>query len=155
MSRSADRVGVALVGLQFVLIAAIALSPGGAFAPPAALLLGAGIATLLGAALLAWGALALGRNLTALPRPRPGAQLVDSGPFALVRHPIYVGLGMAALGYAFWSGSWLKLGFAAALCLLLIVKARYEGRMLRERMPGYDDYRPRALVPRARSARRR
>ena len=134
-----------LVALQFALIAAIALGSGGAFTAPAALGAVGALVMAGGGLLLLWGAVALGPNLTAMPRPKDDAQLVESGPFALVRHPIYVGLGAAALGYAVWSGSWIKVAFAAALCVLLIVKAHYEGGLLRDRLAGYREYRPRLL----------
>ena len=37
--------------------------------------------------------------LTALPHPRDGVSLVDTGSYALVRHPIYGGIIVGAAGY--------------------------------------------------------
>ena len=55
---------------------------------------------LAGAALSVGGVLRLGNNLTPLPYPKDGAELVDQGPYAIVRHPIYSGLIFGAFGWA-------------------------------------------------------
>ena len=85
-------------------------------------------------------------HLTALPAPRHGAVLLDRGPFALVRHPIYGGLILGFLGLAIRGGNLI----AAMLALLLIpffwAKTEYEERLLAARLPEYADYR--ARVPR-------
>lgn len=82
-------------------------------------------------------------HLTALPAPRHGAVLLDRGPFALVRHPIYGGLILGFLGLAIRGGNLI----AAMLALLLIpffwAKTEHEERLLAARLPDYDDYRER------------
>lgn len=91
----------------------------------------------------------LGASLTALPAPRPGAALVETGPYRFVRHPIYAGLVAGASGFALFTGGWLTLGYAAALFALLDRKSAREERWLAERHPGYADYRRRVrrLIP--------
>lgn len=91
----------------------------------------------------------LGPSLTPFPKPRRRGSLVQSGPYALVRHPIYTGVLAMALGYALWRASWFTLGYAALLFLFFDVKARREERWLRERYPDYAAYqrRVRRLVP--------
>ena len=44
-----------------------------------------------GIALFVWAARTLGRSFTPFPRPRPESTLATGGPYALVRHPIYLG----------------------------------------------------------------
>ena len=63
------------------------------------------VTTIAGAALLAAGGILAAKGLldlrdalTPLPHPRDGAELVDTGSYALVRHPIYGGLVLGALG---------------------------------------------------------
>ncbi|HTT68600.1 MAG TPA: isoprenylcysteine carboxylmethyltransferase family protein [Gemmatimonadales bacterium] len=109
---------------------------------------GAGL-MVAGALLFGWGVWALGRAITPLPHPRAGAALVSSGPYAFVRHPIYGGLVLLALGFAAGIQDWLALGFAALLVVLLDVKSRREERWLEERHPTYADYRRRVrkLIP--------
>jgi protein-S-isoprenylcysteine O-methyltransferase Ste14 len=103
----------------------------------------------LGGGLLLAAALRLGPGLTPLPYPRPGGALVDTGPFALVRHPMYSGGFLLALGWALVVRSWLTLGYVVLLFVFLDLKSRREERWLHEKFPAYRDYqrRVRRLVP--------
>ena len=88
-------------------------------------------------------------NFGILPEPRANARMITTGPYAWVRHPMYLGLMVLALGLAVgWNTGmhWLS---AAALVLILVVKARREERFMRARFPGYDAYASRTprLVP--------
>ena len=70
-----------------------------------------GFALTAGGLLLALAALpALGRALTPFTRPRENAQLRTHGIYRWVRHPIYVGLIVAALG---WALAWLSVSGCA------------------------------------------
>jgi protein-S-isoprenylcysteine O-methyltransferase Ste14 len=91
----------------------------------------------LGIALALAGIAALGRNLTATPRPKQGATLVARGPYRFVRHPMYAGAILAAFGWAFAVHGWLTLVYAAMLLVFFDIKARREERWLREEIPGY------------------
>jgi protein-S-isoprenylcysteine O-methyltransferase Ste14 len=102
-----------------------------------------------GAALAVAGVARLGRNLTALPYPKDGAPLVETGPYRIVRNPIYSGLVMAAFGWGLWVNGWLTLGYALALFVFFDVKSRLEERWLCEKYPAYSAYqqRVRKLIP--------
>jgi protein-S-isoprenylcysteine O-methyltransferase Ste14 len=102
-----------------------------------------------GSGFLLAGLVCLRSGLTPLPYPREGAALVQTGAFALVRHPMYSGGLVLALGWALCVGSWLTLGYVAALFVFLDSKSRREERWLIERYPAYRDYRRRVrkLVP--------
>jgi 2-amino-4-hydroxy-6-hydroxymethyldihydropteridine diphosphokinase len=92
----------------------------------------------------------LGPALAAPPIPRPGAQLVTSGPYRFARHPIYGGISLFMLGTALVVDSLLGFAVAASLVPFFVVKARYEEKQLRMRYPGYLAYRqmvPRWLIP--------
>ncbi len=102
-----------------------------------------------GGALLVAGALRIGRGLTPLPYPKDDGALVQTGPFALVRHPMYGGgLGLA-LGWALFVHGWLTLGYVALLFAFLDFKSRREERWLAEKFPEYAAYRRRVrrLIP--------
>jgi protein-S-isoprenylcysteine O-methyltransferase Ste14 len=64
------------------------------------------------------------------------------GAYRLVRHPIYGGLILIALGWSLTSSA-LALGLAVALVLVLEVKSRLEESMLDQRFREYDAYRNR------------
>jgi protein-S-isoprenylcysteine O-methyltransferase Ste14 len=79
----------------------------------------------------------------------PSTALVTSGPYRFIRHPMYVGLDLFALGWALSFGGWLTFLFAVLLIVLLDRKAAHEERILRARFASYDTYcaRTRRLVP--------
>ncbi|CAN5584549.1 isoprenylcysteine carboxylmethyltransferase family protein [soil metagenome] len=117
---------------------------------PAALTAIAGLALTVGAAaLLLRGLLDLGGSLTPWPRPRAGSELVVTGAYALVRHPLYGGLVLGALGWSLLMASLAGLGLAVALTAFLDLKARREEGWLAERYPGYAAYATstRRLIP--------
>jgi len=103
----------------------------------------------VGLALAIWGARLHGAGLQALPYPREGGAVLDTGPYRIVRHPIYSGAVCIAFGWALWRQGWLTLAYAALLLLLFDAKARREERWLVEKFPSYAAYqrRVRKLVP--------
>jgi len=94
-----------------------------------------------GIVLASAGLVALGaNNLTALPYPRDGATLVTSGPYAIVRNPIYSGLILGSFGWGLWLNSWVTLLFGAGLFMLFDLKTRKEQAWLVERFDEYGPY---------------
>jgi len=101
----------------------------------------------LGGALLVLGAWTglrgernLGQHRTPFPRPKEASQLITSGIYARMRHPLY--LSVIALGFAWallWR-SWPALSLAVLQALFFDAKARREESWLRERFSHYDDY---------------
>jgi protein-S-isoprenylcysteine O-methyltransferase Ste14 len=110
----------------------------------------AGVALLVtGLVLAIAGGAWLGKNLTALPRPIDEGTLVEGGPFRLVRHPIYSGGGLMALGWGVWVRGPLTILYAILLLVFLDIKSRREERWLSAKFPGYGAYqqRVRKLIP--------
>jgi protein-S-isoprenylcysteine O-methyltransferase Ste14 len=123
---------VLLVGL---LVLAAAVGPAW---PSNPITLPAGIVLLAaGAALFVAGVASLGTALTPFPRPR--GPLVERGVFARARHPIYGGVLLAAVGLALTTRP-LALASAGVGLAFLILKSRYEERLLLARHPEYADY---------------
>jgi protein-S-isoprenylcysteine O-methyltransferase Ste14 len=148
------RRGEGWVAGQVLLIGAVFLSPvvGGSSAAGgrAPVLAAGGLLLALGLLLAAWAGLRLGSSLTPFPAPRTGQHVKIGGPYALVRHPMYGGGIVAALGWSIIFGSVSSLVLTVALAVFLDLKARREEAWLRERLDGYDSYRkrtPRKLVP--------
>jgi protein-S-isoprenylcysteine O-methyltransferase Ste14 len=103
----------------------------------------------LGGVLFLWGLFKLGANLTPLPFPKEHVTLVDSGPYGLVRHPIYGGGILLAYGWAFLVHGWLTIAYATIILVFLDVKSRREEEWLKEKIPEYAAYqrRVRKLIP--------
>jgi protein-S-isoprenylcysteine O-methyltransferase Ste14 len=140
-ARRRDPIGLLLVAVQMAAFVALVVLPATpSFPNPTAVRTLGGAMAIAGLALALWAALALGRRLTPLPQPRPDSDLVTSGPFAIARHPIYLGIGVAALGYSLVTGGWWHLAVAVALCALFAVKSGYEGRALQRAFPDYAAY---------------
>lgn len=109
-----------------------------------------GVALMSAAAVLSvWGTLTLGSNLSVLPHPKEGSNFIESGPYRLVRNPIYTGLILGSFGLALTLHSWLSLVYALALLIVFDLKTRREECWLRERYPAYADYQRRVkkLLP--------
>ena len=104
---------------------------------------------LSGVCLLLAGLVRLGSNLTPLPFPKEDATLVQTGPYRLVRHPMYSGGIILAYGWALAAGGWLTLAYATVLLVFLDIKSAREEQWLAERFPDYSDYqrRVRKLIP--------
>ena len=144
--------GEVFVVVQFILLIALVLwrDPVGwpRLELPALLAMGFALRW-LGLLVLLVAGLGLGRNLTALPKPKSDGSLVTTGLYALVRHPIYAGLLAFAFGLALERGSLVSLVLSVALLVLLEFKSRREEAWLLERFPEYAAYqkRVRKFVP--------
>ncbi len=140
-SPSDRRTARLLVLGQFVLLAVIVLLPAAdAWALPSILTRAAQLAALAGLVMIAVGAIALGRGLTAAPLPNAHAELRTGGLYRFVRHPIYTGLLLFALARTLTSDNWWTVAACAALLVLINSKARWEEQHLVARFPGYSDY---------------
>jgi protein-S-isoprenylcysteine O-methyltransferase Ste14 len=102
-----------------------------------------------GVCLLIAGLFKLGANLTPLPYPKANAVLVQSGPYSLVRHPIYAAGILLAYGWTLAVGGWLTFVYATFLLIFLDMKAAREERWLTDKYPEYPDYQRRVhkLIP--------
>jgi protein-S-isoprenylcysteine O-methyltransferase Ste14 len=82
----------------------------------------------------------LGQNLTPLPHPRDDGQLVKTGIYGLVRHPMYSGVIYLALAYASWQMSWVHLVGSIVLFVFFDAKSRKEEVWVTEKFSDYADY---------------
>lgn len=129
------RIGWALVTVQIVLIALFVILPKrrSLFAPPDFLDV-LGIVLMIAGLTIALIALVnLGAALTPTPVPQEGAALRTGGIYAVVRHPVYVGILVAALGFTLAVGSLWQVLLWVALAIFFGAKAHWEDRLLGER----------------------
>ena len=116
-------------------------------APPGASQQYAGyVLVVAGTAWAVWSLRFLGRSISVIAQAR---EVVDQGPYRLVRHPLYVGELVSALGVAIVVGTVWAFCAWAALCLLEAYGALREEQVLLQALPGYRAYRARtaALLP--------
>jgi len=69
-----------------------------------------------------------------------GQKVISTGPYARVRHPMYLGALLVNLCVSVALGSWWGLPFAVAALAVFVVRLLDEEKFLRENLPGYDDY---------------
>lgn len=127
--------------LQFVLMAAIVVAGvvGPGWSAGWALVVVGIIVALFGAAVAISAGRAHAGSLTPFPRPISGGAVVESGPYRVVRHPIYAG------GTLFFVGVSLTLSPAAlaitgVLAIVWALKAQVEEGFLRAADSGYAAY---------------
>lgn len=91
----------------------------------------------------------LGPNLSVLPHPKDGASLVQTGAYRIVRHPIYSGLILGAVGWTLLNVSVATLIYAGVLFVFFDAKSRREERLLAAKFADYPAYRQRVrkLLP--------
>ena len=102
-----------------------------------------------GVALIAGGIVGLRRQLTAYPRPVDDGRLIEDGAFRVVRHPMYGGGFLLALGLGLLTASVATLVCALLLVLFFDLKSRREEAWLTEVFADYAAYRHRTprLIP--------
>ena len=103
----------------------------------------------LGIAFAIWARRHLGKNWSSHPALKEGHELVTSGPYRFVRHPIYTGILLASLGTV------LVVGFIwmiplAVFCFVLTRRIPAEENIMIKQFPDtYPEYKKRtkALIP--------
>jgi protein-S-isoprenylcysteine O-methyltransferase Ste14 len=109
------------------------------------------VVTCLGVAVAIWARCILGQYWSARVEVKVDHQLISSGPYAYVRHPIYTGILLAGIGTAVFVGEWraaLAIIFAA---IGFAIKGRQEESLMKSEFGDrYQEYRKRTgfLIPR-------
>jgi protein-S-isoprenylcysteine O-methyltransferase Ste14 len=135
-----EQLGVLLVAMQFglfFLLAALGARPALALDIPA----GAWLAAAVCSALAIW-TLSANRigNFNIRPVPKAGSQLITSGPYRWIRHPMYTAFLLGALALAWTAGSALAWLAWVVLVIVLLAKSLLEERWMREQHAGYAAY---------------
>jgi protein-S-isoprenylcysteine O-methyltransferase Ste14 len=88
-----------------------------------------------------WARVHLGSNWSGTVTVKQSHELIRSGPYAWVRHPIYTGLLAALLGSVIASGTLRSAIGLAIITAAFVRKLRTEERFMREIFPGeYERY---------------
>jgi protein-S-isoprenylcysteine O-methyltransferase Ste14 len=109
------------------------------------------LVVLSGIAFTWWARLYLGRLWSSSVTKKADHRVVDTGPYAIVRHPIYTGIILACAATAAQLGTALAVAGVLVLWVGFWIKARLEERFLRGQLGegAYDAYRQKVpmLVP--------
>jgi protein-S-isoprenylcysteine O-methyltransferase Ste14 len=120
--------------------------------PPSFLTDALGVAlTGVGIAFAIWARFYIGNNWSSAPSIKVGHELVRTGPYAWVRHPIYSGLLIATAGTALVRGELRGIVVLLVLWLAFSLKSRIEERLMMKTFGSvYDEYSRStgALIPR-------
>jgi protein-S-isoprenylcysteine O-methyltransferase Ste14 len=119
------------------------------FAPSPALGWAAAALTAIGIGLAIWARVVLGRNWSPQPAVKEHHELVTTGPYAYVRHPIYTGVLLAAFGTAL-TGTIFGIGVFIVASIIFLSRIGREEKIMLELFPNeYPGYRARTkrLVP--------
>lgn len=99
----------------------------------------------VGIVLGVWSVVAIGaRRVSMTPDVRPETKLVTTGPYRLIRHPMYSALLLFTSGFVFIPFHFWKLGTWFVLLIVLIAKTRIEERHLAARFTKYEGYQDRS-----------
>lgn len=90
-----------------------------------------------GTAFAVWATLSLARSISIMPEAR---RLVTSGPYAFIRHPLYLGEFFVLLGIALQHLQPWALLLLAAQCMFQFERIKNEERVLAHVFPSYADY---------------
>jgi protein-S-isoprenylcysteine O-methyltransferase Ste14 len=133
---------ILLVTIQFILLTIfyIPIFPG-VFPVPLIIKYAGVIVSILGFLVIVIAILQLNKNLTPFPTPKDNGVLINTGLYKYVRHPIYSGIFLAAIGIAFYTGSYWQLAISFFLLILFYYKSKYEESLLIHKYKDYENYR--------------
>lgn len=156
--RTVERSGSSLWGIVWIFVILLIATGSGRLANGVSLwpvtpglgVVAAGV-TAAGLSVALWARATLGTNWSGEVVLKEQHDLIDQGPYAFVRHPIYTGVLLMVLGTVTIAATRAAVVLFAALVAALIVKARREERLLTTHFPDvYPHYRARVrarLIP--------
>jgi len=122
-----------LTAVQFICLGYILLTNSWISAQP--VLAGVQVAGVL---LGVWAILVMSRSkLNITPDPRKGAILIQTGPYSLIRHPMYTSLMLALFPILYTDHGIANLIVFGVLFINLLLKLKYEERLLLARFESY------------------
>ena len=107
---------------------------------PAFLVITADVVVLLGP-LIQFQVLKENRFASAVVAIVPDQKVISTGPYAVVRHPMYSGILLMDFFIPIALGSWWGLPFALAMMVVFTLRLLDEEKLLHQSLAGYEEYR--------------
>ena len=82
----------------------------------------------------------LNKNLSPFPSPKENSELITTGLFSKIRHPIYSGILLLAFSFALYQNSGFKILISFFLLILFYFKTGYEEKLLSIKFPEYKNH---------------
>jgi protein-S-isoprenylcysteine O-methyltransferase Ste14 len=82
----------------------------------------------------------LNKNLSPFPSPKENSELITTGLFSKMRHPIYSGILLLVFSFALYQNSGFKMLISFFLWILFYFKTCYEEKQLSLKFPEYKNY---------------
>jgi len=98
------------------------------------------IIAIIGCFIIIIAMLQLNKNLSPFPTPKSNSQLIQSGLYKYIRHPIYTGILFLLFGYGIYLNSSFKILVTISLYVLFYYKTSYEEQRLHLKFSGYLEY---------------
>jgi protein-S-isoprenylcysteine O-methyltransferase Ste14 len=108
------------------------------------------VVALVGLGITWWARIHLGTLWSGTVTRKAHHKVIKTGPYAIVRHPIYAGISLALIATVLLRPNWLGIAGAALIIASFVIKYRLEERFLMQELgPEYKHYRKEtpALVP--------
>jgi protein-S-isoprenylcysteine O-methyltransferase Ste14 len=98
------------------------------------------IVSIIGFLIVIVALLQLNKNLSPFPTPKSNSELIQTGLYKYIRHPIYTGIILMTFSYGLYSNSSFKLIISILLLILFYFKSSYEEKMLQNKFSEYSEY---------------
>jgi protein-S-isoprenylcysteine O-methyltransferase Ste14 len=80
------------------------------------------------------------RNLRIRPEPKSNAQMRVSGPYRVIRHPMYLSVLLLAASFVSGSPDTIAVSLFVMLTATIVVKLEHEEKLLKQKFPEYAGY---------------
>lgn len=129
------------VGVQFLLFGFYLLKVNTiAIQIPYFILMTGLIVSISGLLILLLALLQLNNNLSPFPTPKSSAELIQTGLYKFIRHPIYTGIIFLLFGYGIYCSSLFKIVISILLLILFYFKSSYEEKLLQSKYSNYSEF---------------
>ncbi len=96
---------------------------------------------ILGVLLVSWAIITMRfNNLRIYPDLKENARLVTSGPYKIIRHPMYLAIILTITPLSIEYFTWLRLFVSLAIVIDLLFKLNYEENLLMDNFINYKNY---------------